>query len=124
MVRIGICLLFAMLAAGEQPPLRDYAQLGLIFEPNQGQTDASVKFLARTGGGTLFLTEREMVFAKRDSEPVRMRLAGAMKPQSMAGLEPTGGISNYFLGNDQPSGGQRSRTTAESSTNLCMRAWM
>src|SRR5262249_34961226 len=49
----------------------------------------------RTGGGTLFLTEREAVLG-----PVRMRLAGAAKPGMVRGLEPTGGISNYFIGND------------------------
>jgi len=81
--------------------LLDFGRLPIVFEPNQGQTDPSVKFLARTEGATLFLTEREAVLSLRGAHPVRMRLAGAKKPQAIRGLEPTGGISNYFLGNDQ-----------------------
>src|SRR5579872_2742756 len=86
------------LAASAQA--RDYGRLPLVFEPNQGQADREVKFLARTQGGTLFLTEREAVLVSRGSEPVRMRLAHAGKPKAIRGLEPTGGISNYFIGND------------------------
>lgn len=80
--------------------MRDYGQLPLVFEANQGQADPAVKVLARTGDGTLFLTEREMVLASRDGSPVRMRLAGSRKPEVIRGLEPTGGLSNYFIGND------------------------
>src|SRR5580700_4974043 len=86
------------LAASAQA--RDYGRLPLVFEPNQGQADREVKFLAGTQGGTLFLTEREAVLASRGAEPVRMRLAHAGKPKAIRGLEPTGGISNYFIGND------------------------
>jgi hypothetical protein len=66
-----------------------------VFEPNQGQADAEVKFLARTQCGTLFFTEREAVLVSRGGAPVRMRLANAGKPRSVQGLERTGGISNY-----------------------------
>src|SRR5207248_11794960 len=90
----------AISAAAAQPALRDYGRLPLVFEPNHGQTDPAVKFLARSAGGVVFLTECDMVFAKRDAEPVRMRLAGSRKPEAIHGLEPTGGISNYFIGND------------------------
>ena len=34
-----------------------YAKLPLAFEPNVGQTDARVKFLAHGSGYTLFLTD-------------------------------------------------------------------
>src|SRR5579872_6189580 len=101
MRRIATFLLFmAPLAAQDRPKLRDYGRLALVFEPNQGQTDSKVKFLARTREGALFLTEREAVFASRGAAPVRMRLAHAGKPKAIRGLEPTGGISNYFIGND------------------------
>jgi len=88
-------LLFAISAAAQQPGPHNYGRLPLVFEPNQGQADASVMFLARADGYMLFLTEREAVLG-----PVRMRLAGAAKPRAIRGLEPTGGISNYFIGND------------------------
>ena len=91
-----IASLFSLVSrAAEQPSLRDYGRLPLVFEPNQGQTDPSVQFLARTKGHTLFLTDGEAVLGR-----VRMRLTGARKPQAVRGLEPTGGISNYFIGND------------------------
>src|SRR6266851_4323825 len=101
MRRVVIYLSFVVSAAAQQSALRDYGRLPLVFEPNQGQADPAVKFLARTASGTLFLTEREAVLAWRGATPVRMRLAGARKPQAVRGLEPTGGISNYFIGNDR-----------------------
>src|SRR5579862_3907022 len=101
MRRIGIfLLLIAPITGQDRPKLRDYGHLPLVFEPNQGQLDSQVKFLARTQGGTLFLTEREAVLVSRGAAPVRMRLAHAGKPKAIHGLEPTGGISNYFIGND------------------------
>src|SRR5579862_3569599 len=101
MRRIGIfLLLIAPITGQDRPKLRDYGHLPLVFEPNQGQLDSQVKFLARTQGGTLFLTEREAVLTSRGSAPVRMRLAHAGKPTAIHGLEPTGGISNYFIGSD------------------------
>lgn len=84
---------------------RTYGQLPLLFEPNRGQVEKEVKWLARCRGYTLFLTEREAVMALRQgkdkpSSVVRMRLAGSQPWRASEGLEPTGGISNYFLGND------------------------
>lgn len=38
-----------------------YSNLPLSFEENRGQTDARVKFLARGGGYSLFLTSTEAV---------------------------------------------------------------
>ncbi len=37
------------------------ASLPLAFEPNRGQTDSRVRFLAHAGGSTIFLTERGIV---------------------------------------------------------------
>src|SRR5579871_6929290 len=103
-----------------------YAQLPLAFEPNLGQTDRRVKFLARTAGGTLFLTNTEAVLALpvhpaqnttlRPLGPalrpnratykttkvavLRMKLAGANRTGRVAGLERLPGIVNYFRGRD------------------------
>jgi len=100
--------------------IRDYGNLPLAFEPNVGQTDAQVRFLARGGGMTAFFTDTETVMvlsrsrqAKKPVGPgraeapaeveqtvVRMKLAGAGQPRRAIGLEKLPGISNYFIGND------------------------
>jgi len=50
-------------AAVESRALTAYGNLPLAFEPNQGQTDPLVKYLARGRGYTLFLTSREAVLS-------------------------------------------------------------
>jgi Beta-propeller repeat/Abnormal spindle-like microcephaly-assoc'd, ASPM-SPD-2-Hydin len=45
--------------------LDQYGKLPLSFEANQGQADARVKFLSRTGGYSLFLTADEAVLTLR-----------------------------------------------------------
>ena len=54
-----------------------YGKLPLSFEPNQGQTDARVRFLVRASGYTLFVTSDEAVFAGRDGSVEHMKLIGA-----------------------------------------------
>jgi hypothetical protein len=106
-----------------------YTALPLRFEPNVGQTDRRVQFLARASGYTLFLTANEsvMLFArpvpavmptssegpvdaiKRAADAsvakvaatavVRMRFVGANKQPRLTGVDPLPGISNYFIGN-------------------------
>lgn len=51
-----------------------YGKLPLRFEVNQGQTDPSVKFVARAKGYGLFLTQAEAV----------MVLGGATRPPARA----------------------------------------
>ena len=77
-----------------------YGRLPLSFEPNQGQTDARVKFLARASGYTLFVTADEAVFACRDGSVERMKLLGANPKLRFEPLDKQPGISNYFIGND------------------------
>jgi hypothetical protein len=53
-----------------QPKLvASYGTLPLSFEANQGQTDSRVRFLARGGGYTIFLTDNEAVLTLRKSSP-------------------------------------------------------
>ena len=92
---IGAAFLLSVCAQAEV----ELSALPLVFEPSHGQVDRHVKWLARGPGYTLFLTESEAVMAL-PGEAVRIRLAGSRAWQSSEGLEPTGGISNYFLGND------------------------
>jgi hypothetical protein len=92
-----------------------YGNLPLNFEPNQGQTDARVKFMARGSGFGLFLTADEAVLALRKSAPrniqgasrsrtraelLRMRVLGARRRAAAEGLEPQQGQSHYLHGRD------------------------
>jgi uncharacterized protein (TIGR03437 family) len=100
---------------------RDYGNLPLGFEPNVGQTDAQVRFLARGAGMMAFFTDTEtaMVLSRsrhankpaglgREEAPageveqtvVRMKLEKASRPRRAVGLEKLPGISNYFIGSD------------------------
>ena len=97
MCRHGLSLLVVCvpLAAGTT-----YGKLPLSFEPNQGQTDARVKFFARASGYTLFVTANEAVFTGRDGSVERMKLLGANPRPRFEPLDKQPGISNYFIGND------------------------
>src|SRR5258708_35042434 len=77
-----------------------YPQLPLSFEPNQGQTDARVKFLARVPGYTLFVTSDEAVFSGRDGSVKRMKLLGANRKMRIEPLDKQPGSSNYLIWND------------------------
>jgi len=78
-------------------------QLPLRFEPNEGQTDPQVKFLARGAGFGLFLTPDQAVLTlgvRRKSTSVSMRLAGAKSGAVLTGNDRLPGKSNYFIGNN------------------------
>ena len=78
-------------------------QLPLRFEPNQGQSDSRVNFLARGAGYGLFLTPDQAVLRLRSSQSssvVRMQLADANRAAVATGSEQLPGKSNYFVGND------------------------
>ena len=110
--------------------LASYAALPLAFEPNQGQTDAQVKYMARGSGYTLFLTASDAVFSlhsgssegnssvcrsaalraknrgqreaqKGSSAVVHMQLAGGNSLAKIAASGQLSGTTNYFLGNDR-----------------------
>lgn len=85
------------------------AQLPLIFEPNQGQADPSVKFLAHGAGYGLFLDATGALFSMQtphssqtgnNAQFVRMNLVGANREAAIAGNNLLPGKSNYILGND------------------------
>jgi hypothetical protein len=115
-------------AASKQQIVTSYGKLPLSFEANRGQTDSRVKFISRSQGNSLFLTDTEMVLAlsrhfsplarraewasglKRSetteersaTDPVvlRMKPLGANQEPRVEGLEELPGKSNYFIGND------------------------
>ncbi len=80
-------------------PAAQFGKLPLAFERNQGQTDAKVKFLARTPGYTLFLTTGEAVLSAK-SGVLRMTLLGANPAPAVSGVDEMPGKANYFLGAD------------------------
>ena len=78
-------------------------RLPLRFEPNQGQTDSKVDFLARGAGYGLFLTPNQAVLSLRSNQNtsvVRMELAGGNPSAAAAGADQLPGKSNYLIGND------------------------
>ena len=106
-----------------------YGTLPISFEMNQGQTDASVQFLARGAGYILFLTPGEAVLslhsphastaklgrlatpnplrpspsqlsAGTPTSKVRLQLIGSNTAAKVEGVDPLPGKSNYFAGND------------------------
>ncbi len=76
-----------------------YRSLPFGFEPNLGQGDARVKFMARTRGMTVFLTATDAVLSTRRSA-VRMRLVGANPAARIEGLDELPGRSHSFIGAD------------------------
>ena len=85
--------------------LAAFNRLPLMFEPNVGQTDPSVKFVARGAGYSLFLTNEGAVMTLRaghdsGSETIGMKFAGANPSPALSGDDPLPGKSNYFMGND------------------------
>jgi hypothetical protein len=101
---------------------------GLGFEPNVGQTDPRVDYLARTGNGTVFLTPTAAVFAMQKAPPgppwadpstvsgtpsgklatprsnggvaVYMQIVNANPSARPVGQDEQPGKVNYFIGND------------------------
>jgi uncharacterized repeat protein (TIGR01451 family) len=81
-----------------------------MFEPNRGQGNPNVKFLARGAGYSLFLDAQGAVLAsqraRNSSHPdsgaklLRMKLAGANRSAFVSGQEQLPGKSNYFIGSD------------------------
>jgi uncharacterized repeat protein (TIGR01451 family) len=94
-----------------RPPLQSkpdaraiLGRLPLIFEPNQGQADASVKFLAHGAGYSLYLDATGAMLGIPTSGStekfVRMKLVGGNPAAATTGSNPLPGVSNYFIGND------------------------
>lgn len=90
-----------------------YGKVPLSFEPNEGQTDARVKFLSHGSGYSLALMEGEVVLnlerqqagipggrPELSVDTLRMKLVGANSSIAAAGAELLPGVVSYFIGND------------------------
>ena len=84
-------------------------QLPLIFEPNQGQADSQVKFLAQGAGYNLLLDATGATLGMQTAQAspsgrherfVRMKFFGANAAATTVGTAPLPGKSNYLIGND------------------------
>jgi hypothetical protein len=88
------------------PPVAINPPKGIAFEPNRGQSDDAVRFIARGGDYTVFLTSTEAVFAPRSRlgagasspAPLRMKLVGANPAPVATGTNELPGKVNYFAG--------------------------
>jgi len=79
-----------------------YGQLPMAFEPNVGQTDARVKFMARGSKYGLFLTNHEAVLSLvHASSPLQMSLADSNPNAEVVGTDALPGKSNYLIGKDR-----------------------
>lgn len=98
-----------------------YGRLPLAFEINRGQSDRQVRFLARGGKQTLFLTPTEAVLAlhgredkaqtakgkvqksttiARPASVLRLRLVDANPTAQITGVDELPGKMNYLHGNN------------------------
>jgi uncharacterized protein (TIGR03437 family) len=75
------------------------AVLPLAFEPNSGQTDHRVRYLARGPQGTLWLTRDEAVLGTRQGA-LRVRLEGGSRNPNLEAEDALPGKTNYFIGKD------------------------
>jgi hypothetical protein len=87
-------------------------QLPLMFEPNQGQADSSIRFLARGAGYGLYLDPAGATLSFATASPrngqagsrreahLRMNLAGSNPVAVATGSELLPGKTNYLIGND------------------------
>jgi len=71
----------------------------LSFEPNRGQTDKQVQFLAHGLNYNLFLSNGEAVIVA-GQDIVRMATVGSNRAVRGELVHPLPGISNYFIGNN------------------------
>jgi len=84
------------------------SQAPMVFEPNRGQTDNRVQFLARGHGYSIFLTSDEAVLEGQhfaadhrtlQTSVVRMSLAGSNPLAAVSGENRLPGNSSYIVGN-------------------------
>lgn len=85
-----------------------YGNLPLHFEPNQGQTDESVKFFSRGKGYGIFLQDKSATLVlnngqrtkdKGQTAVLKMNVGGANSSDAK-GADELSSKTNYFIGND------------------------
>lgn len=90
------------LTAARPKPAIQRLSVPLVFEPNQGQTEAAVKFVSRNTRYTLGLRPDALDFrTATGTRALQMRLIGGNQAARLEGLELLPGRSFYYLGNDR-----------------------
>ncbi|HEV2491065.1 MAG TPA: choice-of-anchor D domain-containing protein [Candidatus Acidoferrales bacterium] len=96
----------------QRQAVRKFAKLPWAFEPNAGQTDSRVKFLARADAATVYLTANGAVIAWRAQPAKGAHLAKAQESDlsfefsdsnenaRITGQQELPGKTNYLIGND------------------------
>src|SRR5579864_3939669 len=108
---VTVPLLSSTAATALPTPALSYASIPMIFEPNHGQTDSQVRFMARGHGYGLFLTDEDAVLVLRragakehaldvQTSVIRMGLSGATAHTKVEGSGLLPGRSNYLIGKD------------------------
>lgn len=97
-VPLAALVLVNMLSAA---PTRQPFRQPLVFEQNHGQAPLQASWAAHGPGYQLQLTSDAVVMVFRDCESgarrtLQMRLTGSRPWSHVAGLDPTGGVSNYL----------------------------
>ncbi|MBI1761339.1 MAG: SBBP repeat-containing protein [Acidobacteria bacterium] len=79
-----------------------YGQLPMTFERNEGQSDKTVKYLARGHGYQVFLTEDKATLrlAQANGDAAALRFSFGSGTGTPVGLNELPTKSNYILGND------------------------
>ena len=101
--------LFPQDRAPLHPSELSFSALPLTFEPNQGQTDANARFLARSNSYAIFLESNKTVLvvprqkngheSSRDQPSlITLELLKSDKQAASEGLNLLPGKSNYFVG--------------------------
>jgi hypothetical protein len=98
LIALTLCCVGVVAASGFDgvgTRLSAFGNLPLSFEPNIGQSDPAVRFIAHASGTTFYLTRSEVI-----SGQFRIKLTGRNPAREIAGVERVAGKSNYFIGND------------------------
>lgn len=84
-----------------------YVELPIHFEPNVGQADETVKYLARGSGYALLLKENEAIVtlqstkgSNQASTSVWMQIESDNPSPTIAGNDIATSVTNYLIGND------------------------
>jgi hypothetical protein len=108
-VLVGLALVLPLAAEAPRSGIEKFGNTPLVFEPNYGQVDSSVRFLSRGDRFGFFLTDTESIVSLAGSTPalVRMQLVGQNPHPRISGSGVQPGVSHYFKGTD-PSKWQQS----------------
>jgi FG-GAP-like repeat/Beta-propeller repeat len=101
-VLVGFILVMPLAAEAPRSGIEKFGNTPLVFEPNYGQVDSSVRFLSRGDRFGFFLTETESIVSIAGSTPavVRMQLVGQNPHPRISGSGVQAGASHYFKGAD------------------------